>query len=159
MECLLEIVRATLWGRCESLLTHQDVPQFIQQSIFVLRLSFGTQPFLFTILHRATTALLSVSYDIESVSIASYFICLDRFLLYLREFSRAVATLSHRHRLLESLPQMSWELWTIHRDSASPEIGIVEALSTVPDSVDPRLAPNIDSVWSNDFVVVGTTAL
>jgi hypothetical protein len=83
MECLLEIVRATLWGRCESLLTHQDVPQFIQQSIFVLRLSFGTQPFLFTISHRATTALLSVSYDIESVSIASYFICLDRFLLYL----------------------------------------------------------------------------
>ena len=36
MECLLEIVRATLWGRCESFLTHQAVPQFIQQSIFVL---------------------------------------------------------------------------------------------------------------------------
>jgi hypothetical protein len=58
MECLLERVTATLWGWCESLLTHPDVPQFIQQSIFVLCLSFGTQPFLFAISHRAT-ALLS----------------------------------------------------------------------------------------------------
>jgi hypothetical protein len=72
MECLLEIVRATLRGRRECLLTHPDVPQSIQQSIFVhpnttffysrfriateLSIDYAVTPFFFLLSSRSNLA-------------------------------------------------------------------------------------------------------